>query len=138
LPGGVAKPLTAEDATRFREVADEAVGFRVLHAGVFEKIVLENSSYVDLILSRRIHHHTYYMGLVDEENEVNFYDGMLRVVAPMARVGPSSSRAIPGSHQRARRAWSYMKFCYLKGLGWKGFFRGKRTAAYTVWRRWRG
>ena len=81
LPGGVAKPLTTEDAVRFREVAGEAVDFACFTLQIFEKLVLGNSGYVDLILSAPYTHRTYYMGLVDEKNQVNFYDGSLRVLA---------------------------------------------------------
>jgi len=44
--------------------------------------VLGNKAYVDLILSDMFAHKTYYMGLVDENNRVNFYDGQVRVVGP--------------------------------------------------------
>ena len=133
LPGGVAKPLTAEDAARFREVASEAVDFARFTLGIFEKVVLQNSDYVDLILSDAYTHRTYYMGMVDEKNQVNFYDGMLRVVAPdgheWARFRPDQYLDYIG--ERAE-PWSYMKFCYLKGLGWKGFSEGEDSGVYCV------
>jgi F420-non-reducing hydrogenase large subunit len=133
LPGGVSKPLTEDDAARFRAVADEAVDFACFTLEVFEKIVLGNSAYVDLILSDAFTHRTYYMGLVDEQNQVNFYDGSLRVVAPdgheWARFRPEeyldhiSERAVP---------WTYMKFCYLKELGWKGLSGEEESGVYCV------
>ncbi len=45
-------------------------------------MVLKNKAYLDLILSDAFTHQTYYMGLVDENNHVNFYDGKVRVVDP--------------------------------------------------------
>ena len=59
LPGGVSKPLTAEDAARFRAVAGEAVDFACFTLELFEKIVPGNSEYVDLILSDAFTHRTY-------------------------------------------------------------------------------
>ena len=59
LPGGVSKPLTAEDAARFRAVAGEAVDFACFTLELFEKIVLGDSEYVDLILSDAFTHRTY-------------------------------------------------------------------------------
>jgi F420-non-reducing hydrogenase large subunit len=44
--------------------------------------VLKNKAYVDLILSEAFTIPTYYMGTVDENNKVNFYDGKIRVVDP--------------------------------------------------------
>jgi F420-non-reducing hydrogenase large subunit len=49
---------------------------------LFDDIVLKNKEYVDLVTSDAYTHKTYYMGLVDENNKVNFYDGKLRVVGP--------------------------------------------------------
>jgi len=133
LPGGVSKPLTVEDAARFREVADEAVDFACFTMDVFEKIVLGNSGYVNLILSDTFTHRTYYMGLVDENNHVNFYDGAIRVVAPdghqWARFEPGEFLNHVAEHTEP---WTYMKFCYLKELGWKGFSEGEDSGVYSV------
>lgn len=133
LPGGVAKPLTQEDASRFRRVADEALDFACFTMDIFEKIVLANSGYVDLILSDPFTHRTYYMGLVDENNQVNFYDGSIRVVAPnhheWARFEPGDYLDHMAEHTEP---WSYMKFCYLKEVGWKGFIDGEDSGVYSV------
>jgi F420-non-reducing hydrogenase large subunit len=133
LPGGVAKPLTAEDASRFREAADEAVDFARFTMDVFDKIVLQNSSYVELIRSGAFTHRTYYMGLVDENNHVNFYDGSLRIVGPYGHEWAK----FPGKDYQDHIAehtepWSYMKFCYLKEFGWKGFVDGEDSGVYAV------
>jgi F420-non-reducing hydrogenase large subunit len=133
LPGGVAKPLSGEDAARFREVANEAVDFARFTMEVFEKVVLGNSGYVDLILSDPFTHRTYYMGLVDEHNRVNFYDGAIRVVAPdgheWARFRPDMYLDHVAEHTVP---WTYMKFCYLKAIGWKGLTDGEDSGVYSV------
>jgi len=132
LPGGVAKRLTAEDQAQFQKVAAEAVDFASFTLETFEKLVL-NSDYVDLILSDAYTHRTYYMGMVDEHNRVNFYDGELRVVTPQgqryARFRPEQYLDHIAEHVEP---WSYMKFCYLKALGWKGFFEGDESGIYSV------
>src|SRR4030066_43395 len=43
---------------------------------------LKNKAYVDMIVSEGYTHKTYYMGMVDANNKVNFYDGKVRVVDP--------------------------------------------------------
>ena len=133
LPGGVAKPLTAEDAARFRDVADEAVAFACFTLEVFEKVVLQNSGFVDLIYSDAFTDRTYYMGLVDEKNQLNFYDGSLRVLSPdgheWARFQPDQYLDHIAEHTEP---WSYMKFCYLKQFGWKGFAEGEESSVYCV------
>jgi len=133
LPGGVAKPLSQQVVSQFREVADEAVDFACFTLNLFEKVVLGNSGYLDLILSDPFTHRTYYMGLVDENNHVNFYDGAVRVVAPNHHEW-ARFQASDISDYVAERAepWTYMKFCYLKDVGWKGFTEGEESGVYAV------
>src|SRR5271169_6821695 len=133
VPGGVSKPLTREDADQFRRVAAEAVEFAQFTRGVFEKLVLGNSEYLDLIKSDLFTHRTYYMGLVDEHNRVNFYDGDLRVVAPDGHQWVKFNPADYAQHVAEHtEPWSYMKFCHLKGLGWHGFTDGADSGVYAV------
>lgn len=133
VPGGVSKPLTQQDAEQFRAVAAEALEFAKFTYGVFHKVVLGNSGYVDLIRSDLFTHSTYYMGMVDAQNRVTFYDGMLRVVAPdgheWARFHPRDYQAHIEEHAEP---WTYMKFCHLKSLGWQGFRDGPESGIYCV------
>jgi len=133
LPGGVSKRITAEEQKRFQEVADDAVEFAEFTLGVFRDIVLSNSDYVDLIVSDAFTHRTYYMGLVDGDGKVNFYDGTVRVVTPEGEhfadfQGPQYLDYV-AEHVEP---WSYVKFCYLKPVGWKGFTDGADSGIYSV------
>ena len=133
VPGGVSKALSREDAVQFRTVAAEALEFARFTYGLFEKVVLGNSGYVDLIRSDMFTHRTYYMGMVDEQNQVTFYDGMLRVVAPdgheWAKFHPKEYETYIEEHAEP---WTYMKFCHLKSLGWRGFSEGMESGIYCV------
>jgi F420-non-reducing hydrogenase large subunit len=133
LPGGVAKRLTAEDQAFCRQVAAEAVEFAQFTLAAFENVVLKNSDYVKMITSDAFTHRTYYMGLVDERNRVNFYDGMLRVVTPegkeYAKFRPDQYLDYVAEHVEP---WSYVKFTFLKPLGWKGFAEGADSGVYCV------
>ncbi len=77
----------------------------------FRKIVLDNSAYRDMILSDVFTLPTYYMGLVDEQNRVNFYDGMVRVVDPEGRefvqYAPHEYTQVIAEHVEP---WAYLKF----------------------------
>ncbi|MCK7475820.1 MAG: hypothetical protein MZV49_25305 [Rhodopseudomonas palustris] len=59
---------------------------------LFNDIVLGNKTYVDLILGDVYTHQTYYMGMVDANNKVNFYDGKVRVVGPRRQGIRASTR----------------------------------------------
>jgi len=73
------------------------------------------------------------MGLVDENNKVNFYDGKLRVVNPdgkeFAKFAPTEYLDHIAEHVEP---WSYIKFPYLKNIGWKGFVDGKDSGVFRV------
>lgn len=133
LPGGVAKRLTTEMQQQFQEVATEAVEFAQFTLQLFEDVVLKNTDYVNLILSDIYTHRTYYMGLVDDNNLVNFYDGWLRVVTPEGKewkkFRPDQYLENVAEHVEP---WSYVKFCYLKPVGWKGFVEGADSGVYSV------
>ncbi len=133
LPGGVAKRLTPDDQKLFQSVAAEAVEFAQFTLQVFDDVVLKNSDYVKMILSDAYTHRTYYMGMVDDHNHVNFYDGDLRVVSPdgneYARFKADRYLDHVAEHVEP---WSYMKFCYLKSKGWKGFVDGEENGVYCV------
>ncbi len=133
LPGGVAKGLNPADLPRLRETARDALEFALFTDQVFHDIVLKNPDYMKLITSDTFTHRTCYMGLVDESNRVNFYDGELRVVdatgSQYAKFPAQRYREFIAEHVEP---WSYMKFCYLKPLGWQGFSEERQTSVYSV------
>jgi len=133
LPGGVSKPITEEDRVKIEAIARSAVEFGKVSLKVLDDVVLANQGYVDLILSDTFSHKTYYMGLVDANNKVTFYDGMLRVVDPegkeFAKFAPSAYLDHIAEHVEP---WTYLKFPYLKALGWQGLIDGKDSGIYRV------
>ncbi|MFA6028349.1 MAG: Ni/Fe hydrogenase subunit alpha [Elusimicrobiota bacterium] len=133
LPGGVAKGISKKDLPEFQKLAKDGLEFALFTKQVFHDIVLKNKGYVDLITSDAFTHRTNYMGLVDKNNKVNFYDGMVRVVGPEGKE-VVKYRAQDYREQIAEHVepWSYVKFCYLKKLGWKGFTDGADSGVYSV------
>jgi len=133
LPGGVSKGLNEEERKQIEQIARESLEFAKLSLKVFDDIVLKNKEYADMIVSDAYTHRTYYMGLVDENNKVNFYDGKLRVVDPegeeFAKFAPREYINHIAEHVEP---WSYVKFPFLKNVGWKGFLDGKSSGIYRV------
>lgn len=133
LPGGISKALTKDDQQRFIAGADHAVKFALFSLQIFNDVVLKNKQYVDWITSDTYTHTTYYMGLVDEQNKVNFYDGQVRVVAPDGKEFLKFMAQDYLKHVAEHvEPWSYIKFCYLKDVGWKGFLDGPESGVYAV------
>jgi len=133
LPGGVSKGLKPEDLPKFKELAKDTLDFALFTLQVFKDVVLRNAQYVNLITSDAYTHRTYYMGLVDSNNKVNFYDGVLRVVdstgKEYAKFPAQRYRDFVAEHVEP---WSYVKFCFLKPLGWHGFEEGPQSSIYAV------
>lgn len=133
LPGGVAKPLDPARLPEYKQLGKDVVDFALFTLQAFKDIVLKNPEYVKLITSDTFTHKTYYMGLVDNQNKVNFYDGQLRVVDPdgkeFAKFPVQKYRDFIGEHVEP---WSYIKFCFLKPVGWKGFEEGASSGVYAV------
>jgi F420-non-reducing hydrogenase large subunit len=133
IPGGVSKALTEEERARFEDVAHELVDFGQFSLQLFHDVVLGNQAYVDLILSDAYTAPMYYMGLVDQNNHVNFYDGQVRVVDPegneFVKYSPEEYLDVVAEHVEP---WTYLKFPYLKKVGWKGFVTGKESGIYQA------
>jgi F420-non-reducing hydrogenase large subunit len=133
VPGGVSKALKPKDRERIEEICVNMVEFGKLSLQLFDEIVLENKAYVDMIQSDAYTHQTYYMGLVDDQNQVNFYDGQVRVVDPegneIVKYAPQDYLQHVGE---TVAPWSYMKVPYLKAVGWKGFVDGMDSGVYRA------
>ena len=133
IPGGVSKPITAPERERLEEITRYMVDFAKFTLVVLREQVLANSAYVDLILNGPYVHRTYSMGLVDDKNRINFYDGKVRVVDPD---GQELCKYAPRDYAKhvAERVepWSYLKFPYLTQVGWKGFVDGKQSGVYRA------
>ena len=133
VPGGVTKGVNAEEQKKLVEMAKQLLEFGKLTVKVLEDVVLANKEYVDLIVGDTFTHATYYMGLVDENRQVNFYDGKVRVVDPdgkeFALYEPKEYLDHVAEHVEP---WSYLKFAYLKKVGWKGFRDGAESGIYRA------
>jgi F420-non-reducing hydrogenase large subunit len=133
IPGGMSKPISEEEREGVEESARWMVDFGQFTIQLFNDIILGNKEYVDLILSDPFTLPTYYMGLVDGNNKVNFYDGLVRVVDPE---GGELVKYAPHEYLEniAERVepWTYVKIPYLKKIGWRGFVGGKDSGVYQA------
>jgi F420-non-reducing hydrogenase large subunit len=133
LPGGVSKQITEEEREIIIDTAEYAVDFAKFALALFGDIVLKNKDYVDLVTGDVYKHRTYYMGLVDENNKVNFYDGLIRVVDPDGKEFAKFRVQEYLDHIREHvEPWTYVRFSYLKNVGWKGFVDGEESGVFRV------
>ncbi len=133
IPGGLTKGINEEQRKEIETMGRWAIEFAQFTLKAFNDIVLSNKTYLDLIVGDIYTHKTYYMGMVDENNKVNFYDGKVRVVGPdgkeYVKYEPKDYAANIAEHVEP---WTYLKFPYLKNVGWKGFVDGSDSGVYMA------
>ena len=133
VAGGVSKPVSHDDLEDVKAVAKDGLDFALFTLKVFKDLVLSRKDYVDLITSEAYTHRTYYMGLMDEKNRVNFYDGKIRVVSPkgvqFAKFDVHEYQEHIAEHVEP---WTYIKFPFLKSIGWNDFVDGEKSGIFSV------
>ena len=133
IPGGQTKGITEAQRQEIEQMGRWAIEFAQFSLKLFDDIVLGNKAYVDLILGDIYAHRTHYIGVVDANNKVNFYDGLVSVVDPegrrLGKYGPNEYTDWIAEHVEP---WTYLKFPYLKKIGWKGFVDGKDSGVYCA------
>ncbi len=133
LPGGMSKAILEEERKDFEEKAKSLVNFGISSLKLFHSLILSNKEYMDLIVGDTYYMKSYYMGMVDKQNKVNFYEGDIRVVdqdgKENARFRPEDYLEYISEHTEP---WSYLKFPFLKKVGWKGMVEGKDSGVFRV------
>jgi F420-non-reducing hydrogenase large subunit len=133
LPGGWSKAISAEERAEIEAAARQNIDFALFSLQVFDRVVWENAVYREMVESDAYRHRTYCMGTVDEKNRLNFYEGQIRVVDPQgrefARYGATEYLDHVAEHVEP---WTYMKFPFLKKVGWKGFRDGADSGVYCA------
>jgi F420-non-reducing hydrogenase large subunit len=133
LPGGVSKGLNKDEVKEIKTMVDSCVEFAKFSLKLLDNIVLKNKNYVDVILSDPYQLATYNMGLVDKNNKVNFYDGKIRVTDQKGKEKVKFDvKDYYKNIVEHVEEWTYIKFPYLKSVGWKGFKDGKDSGIYRV------
>jgi F420-non-reducing hydrogenase large subunit len=133
LPGGVAKGITEAERQEILAKGRRCLEFAKGSLKLFDGVVLGNNAYRDLVLSDIYELDTYWIGTVDEKNRVNFYHGDHRVVdqrgQELLRYRDADYLEHISEHVEK---YSYLKFPYLKAIGWKGFVDGKDSGLYQA------
>ncbi len=116
LPGGCSKSINENERIEIQRKAESCVNFSLLALQIFDDLVLKNQKSLDLIVSKEHYYtETYYMGLVDKNNQLNFYDGTVRI---LTSEGKEYTKFNPQEYlhyfAEAVEPWTYLKFPYLR------------------------
>ncbi|MEO2065628.1 MAG: Ni/Fe hydrogenase subunit alpha [Desulfurobacteriaceae bacterium] len=133
VPGGWAKRVTKEEKEEIERLSDDLVELGKVSVELFKEVVLKNPEYSKLLKEESFNVVTNYMGTVDENKKVTYYDGTQVVVSPEGKeiirfTGKEYLKVLA----EKTLPWSYAKFPYLKEVGWKGLKDGKDTSLCSV------
>ncbi len=130
LPGGVSKGIGEDERKEIEEKAKSCIEFAKTSLAIFKE-VFESKRWNELLGLDSLQ--TYYMGLVDKNNHVNYYEGDIRIVTPSGKeFAKIKAGEILNHIEEHVEEWTYVKFPYLKKVGWKGFVDGEKSGIYRV------
>jgi len=133
VPGGLTKGITAEQRDEIAGMAAWTVEFASESFQLFNDLILANPEYVEMITGGSYSDHTHYMGVVDDQGRVSFMDGRIQVVTPDgSKLGSFEPKEYTDWIAERVEPWTYLKFPYLKKVGWKGFVDGADSGVYCA------
>ncbi|MCD6491950.1 MAG: Ni/Fe hydrogenase subunit alpha [Candidatus Njordarchaeia archaeon] len=131
IPGGVSKKISENEQREIEEMAKDLIKFSESWLHKFENEILKK--YEDVFFGDTYYLETYYGGLVDKDNKLNFYDGNVRIVSQKGKEVIKFRSSEYTKHIAEKvEPWTFTKFPYLKDIGWKGFVDGVDSGIYRV------
>jgi len=125
--------ITKEKKAKIEEYSKAILEFTKKSVALFQDTIEKRKDLSELILGDVYYHKTYYMGLVNDKNKLQLYDGDVRVVSPDGKeVARFKGRDYLEYIAEHVEPWSYLKFPYLKFVGWKGLVDGENSGVYRV------
>jgi F420-non-reducing hydrogenase large subunit len=133
VPGGLTKGITGDERDEIEGIARSMLDFAGLSLDMFDKVMTGDGPTRDLVLGDLFRHETYYAGMVDEQGRVALTEGRVSVMAPDGEaLGTYAPEEYPDWIAEHVEPWTYLKFPYLRRIGWKGFVDGKDSGVYCV------
>lgn len=134
LPGGWSRRLAESERAQIEEWSKELVELGELTLQVFDDVVLKNPKYMELVTGDMYKVEVGYMGSVDEQGRITYYDGIQKVIdADGNPVGSFTGKGYLDFISERVLPWSYLKFPYQKKIGgWDGIKDGPGTNLYAV------
>jgi NAD-reducing hydrogenase large subunit len=122
VPGGMNRALSKSDRDQFLKQIDWAIAYAQAAIGIMKSYYEKEKDFVCTCASFS----TSYLGLVDRHNNLELYDGKLRLIHEKGevledQVEPSNYLDIVNEHVEN---WSYVKFPFYRKMGYaKGTYR---------------
>lgn len=131
LPGGWSRTLGETDRSEIEAIARGSVDFALWTLELYREMVLDDAEHRGALEDDTFSDRTHSLGMVDEHDRANFYDGTLRVVDPDGREILRFPAADYSEHLAEHVVdWSYSKLPYLRSRGWSGWTDGAASGIY--------
>ncbi len=132
-PGGLTKGVDSSQREKLESIGKSVLDFAHEIMDLFHEKVIETEKFGTLMDDPGLSLESYYMGLTDEVGEVSFYNGNIKIVDPSgeeyAVAGPDETMSML---EERVEPWTYVKFPYLKDVGWNDFRAGKESGIFRV------
>ncbi|MFW6190288.1 MAG: Ni/Fe hydrogenase subunit alpha [Candidatus Bipolaricaulota bacterium] len=132
-PGGLTKGVDSSEKEKLESIGESVFDFAQEVKVLFHEKVIETEKFGTLMDDPGFSLESYYMGLTDEGGDLSFYEGDIKIVDPSgeeyALAGPKETM---GMLEERVEPWTYVKFPYLKDVGWSDFRAGKGSGIFRV------
>ncbi|ADY73030.1 Hydrogen dehydrogenase [Desulfurobacterium thermolithotrophum DSM 11699] len=133
IPGGWSKDISEDEVKELQKLAEDCLKLGKQSVELFKEIVVKNPEYSKLLKEETFNVATNYMGTVDKNNKVAYYEGIQKIISPFGQeIGSFTDKEYLDYFAERTIQWSYAKFPYLKSVGWKGFIDGEGTPFCSV------
>ena len=133
VPGGLSRPISQNQRKEIEKMARSCIDFSEFSIRLYNEAVLQKAEHKDLLYNEHFSVKGYDIGLVDSDGNMNLYDGNIKIAAPDG----STYAVIEAENyfdqiQEEVMEWSYVKFPYLKKVGWKGLTEAPENGILRV------
>jgi len=133
VPGGLSKPISEKERREMEKMARSCVEFAEFTLQLYEEVVLKNAEHKSLLVDEDFTLNSYDMGLVDSKGYVNLYDGDIKITAPDGSTYATIRPEEYFDHVAEEvMEWTYVKFPYLKRVGWRGLVEAPGNGVLKV------
>ena len=133
IPGGLSKPISKAQRAEIEKMARSCIDFAEFTLRLYDDVVLQNADNQSLLSDKDFEIRAYDVGLVDSDGNMNLYDGNIRISGPDGSTYATMKADEYFDHISEKvLEWSYVKFPYIKRIGWKGLTEAPENGMVRV------
>jgi F420-non-reducing hydrogenase large subunit len=133
IPGGISRGLSEEERQEILTASKEMINFCQESLDLFDTMLSKNKELKKLIVGDTYDTPTNYLCLVNENNEVDYYDGKAVAINPDGKKIDEFDIKDYDKHISEHTVpWCTAKLTYLKKIGWDGLHGGADSGIYRV------